>query len=112
VERWIKEGENAGKRTKLSCRTFRDIQTRLQLLAIAYNLANFLWLTLPKLVQHCSLTTPQEKLVKIGAKVTRCARCITFHLAEVAVACNLFAAIRGRIMRMAVPPPRSLGHDT
>ena len=42
AEQWIKEGKNAVKWTKLSCRTFKDNQTRLQLFALAYNLANFL----------------------------------------------------------------------
>ena len=42
AEQWIKEGKNAVIGTKLSCRTFRDNQTRLQLFALAYNLANFL----------------------------------------------------------------------
>ena len=60
------------KWTKLSCRTFKDNQTRLQLFALAYNLANFLRrLALPKSIRQWSLTTLREKLVKIGAKVTR-----------------------------------------
>ena len=42
AEQWIKEGKNAVKWTKLSCRTFKDNQTHLQLFALAYNLANFL----------------------------------------------------------------------
>ena len=42
AEQWIKEGKYAVKWTKLSCRTFKDNQTRLQLFALAYNLANFL----------------------------------------------------------------------
>ena len=33
AEQWIKEGKNAVKWTKLSCRTFKDNQTRLQLFA-------------------------------------------------------------------------------
>ena len=40
--------------------------------ALAYNLANFMrTLGLPKEVEHWSLTTLREKLVKIGAKVVR-----------------------------------------
>ena len=35
AEQWIKEGKNAVKWTKLSCRTFNDNQTRLQLFALA-----------------------------------------------------------------------------
>ncbi|QDU92388.1 Transposase DDE domain protein [Lignipirellula cremea] len=72
AEQWIKEGKNAVKWTKLSCRTFKDNQARLQLFALAYNLGNFLRrLALPKLVRHWSLTTLRERLIKIGAKITR-----------------------------------------
>jgi len=49
AEQGIKEGKQAVKWTKLSCRTFRDNQARLQLFALAYNLGNFLWrLAMPK----------------------------------------------------------------
>ena len=41
-------------------------------------------LALPKEVEHWSLTTLREKLVKIGAKVVRHGRYVTFQLAEVA----------------------------
>jgi hypothetical protein len=106
AEQWIKEGKNAVKWTKLSCRTFKDNQTRLQLFALAYNLANFLRrLALPRDVKHWSLTTLREKLVKIGAKVTRHAKYVTFQLAEVAVTRKLFATILNRIERLALPPP-------
>jgi hypothetical protein len=106
AEQWIKEGKNAVKWTKLSCRTFKDNQTRLQLFALAYNLGNFLRrLALPKPVRHWSLTTLREKLIKIGAKVTRHAKYVTFQLAEVAVTRNLFAAILDRIAQLAMPPP-------
>jgi len=106
AEQWIKEGKNAVKWTKLSCRTFKDNQTRLQLFALAYNLGNFLRrLALPKPVQHWSLTTLREKLIKIGAKVTQHSKYVTFQLAEVAVTRNLFAAILDRIARLAMPPP-------
>jgi len=106
AEQWIKEGKNAITWTKLSCRTFKDNQTRLQLFALAYNLANFLRrLALPHEVKHWSLTTLREKLVKIGAKVTRHAKYVTFQLAEVAITRKLFAAILDRIERLAFPPP-------
>jgi len=106
AEQWIKEGKNAVKWTKLSCRTFKDNQTRLQLFALAYNLANFLRrLALPRDVKHWSLTTLREKLVKIGAKVTRHSKYVTFQLAEVAVTRKLFAAILKRIEQLAIPPP-------
>ena len=107
AEQWIKEGKHAVKWTKLSCRTFKDNQTRLQLFALAYNLGNFLRrLALPHDVKHWSLTTLREKLIKIGAKVTRHAKYVTFQLAEVAVPRRLFAAILDRIARLAIPPPR------
>jgi len=106
AEQWIKEGKHAIQWTKLSCRTFKDNQTRLQLFALAYNLGNFLRrLALPKSVRHWSLTTLRERLIKIGAKVTRHAKSVTFQLAEVAVTRDLFAAILDRIARLAVPPP-------
>ena len=60
---------------------------------------------MPKPIQHWSLTTLREKLIKIGAKVTRHAKYVTFQLAEVAVTRNLFAAILARIARLALPPP-------
>ena len=62
-------------------------------------------MALPKPVRHWSLMTLREKLIKIGAKVTRHAKYVTFQLAEVAVARNLFAAILARIARLAIPPP-------
>jgi Transposase DDE domain group 1 len=42
VEQWIREGKQALRWTRLSCRAFRDNAARLQLFALAYNLANFL----------------------------------------------------------------------
>ena len=110
AEQWIKEGKNAVKWTKLSCRTFKDNPTRLQLFALAYNLGNFLRrLALPKPIRHWSLTTLREKLIKIGAKAIRHAKYVTFQLAEVAVTRNLFAAILDRIARLAQPPPVVVG---
>jgi hypothetical protein len=59
-----------------------------------YNLANFMrTLALPKEVEHWSLTTLREKLVKIGAKVVRHGRYVAFQMAEVAVPRMLFAQI-------------------
>jgi hypothetical protein len=106
AEQWIKEGKYAVKWTRLSCRNFKDNQVRLQLFALAYNLGNFLRrLALPRPVRHWSLTTLREKLIKIGAKVVRHAKYVTFQLAEVAVPRELFAAILDRIQRFGVPPP-------
>ena len=98
AEQYIKEGKNAIKWTRLSCRKFRDNAVRLQLHALAYNLANFMrTLALPKEVEHWSLTTLREKLIKIGAKVVSHGRYATFQLAEVAVPKELFRKILGLI---------------
>ncbi len=48
---------------------------------------------MPKEVEHWSLTTLREKLVKIGAKVVRHGRYVMFQLAEVAVPKELFRKI-------------------
>jgi hypothetical protein len=101
AEQWIKEGKNAVKGTKLSCRRFTDNEARLQLFALAYNRANFLrQLVLPKPIQGWTLTTLWEKLIKIGAKVVRHSKYVVFQLAEVAVPRKLFAAILGRNGRL------------
>lgn len=93
------------KWTKLSCRTLKDNQTRLQLFALAYNVANFLRrMALPGEIDHWSLTTLRERLIKTGAKVTRHANYMTCQLAEVAVPRRLFTAILDRSTRLAMPP--------
>ncbi|MBM3559065.1 MAG: IS1380 family transposase [Alphaproteobacteria bacterium] len=94
AEQWIKEGKNAIKWTRLSCCSFAANAVRLQLHALAYNLANFMrTLALPETVSHWSLTSLREKLIKIGAKVVRHVRYAVFQMAEVAVPRELFAQI-------------------
>ncbi len=57
-------------------------------------MGNFLrTLALPDKVEHWSMTTLREKLIKIGAKVVRHGRYVTFQLAEVAIPRRLFAEI-------------------
>ena len=103
AEQWIKEGKNAVKWTRLSCTTFRA-NARLQLHALAYNLANFLrTLALPGEVERWSLTTLREKVVKIGAKVVAHGRYLVFQMAEVAVPRELFGRILDRIGRLRPP---------
>ncbi len=105
TEQWIKEGKQAVNWTRLSCHEFDDNQVRLQLFALAYNLGNFLRrLALPASVRHWSLTTLRDKLIKIGAKVVRHARCVTFQLAEVAVPRGLYKAILDRVRRFVETP--------
>ena len=54
-------------------------------------------LALPKEVEHWSMTTLREKLIKIGAKIVSHGRYVTFQMAEVAVPHDLFADILRRI---------------
>jgi hypothetical protein len=108
AEQWIKEGKNAVKWTRLSCHDFVDNQVRLHLFVLAYNLGNFLrQLVLPREIRRWTLTTTREKLIKIGAKVVRHARRVTFQLAEVAVPRRLFQAILCAIDRLRLPMPAS-----
>ena len=94
AEQFIKRGKYAIQWTRVSCSKFRNNEVRLQLHALSYNLANFMrTLALPEEVAHWSLTTLREKLVKIGAKVVRHGRYVTFQLAEVAVPRKLFQKI-------------------
>src|SRR3712207_3575233 len=94
AEQWIKEGKAAMKWTRLSCRSMVANAVRLQLHALAYNLANFLrTLALPSEVERWSLSSLREKVVKIGAKVATHARYTVFQMAEVAVPRDLFRRI-------------------
>ncbi len=63
AEQYIKEGKNAIRWTRLSCRSFRNN----------------------------AVTTLREKLVKIGAKVVRHGRYVTFQTAEVVIPRALMA---------------------
>jgi hypothetical protein len=108
AEQWIKEGKHAIRWTRLSCHSFNANQVRLQLHVLAYNLGNFLRrLALPPSVRHWSLTTLRDKLIKIGAKMVRHARYVTFQLAEVAVPMKLYRQILKRIRRFAAIAPRA-----
>ena len=105
AEQHIKEGKYAFHWTRLSCKRFRDNEVRLQLHALAYNLATFLrCIELPEAMADWSLTSLQLKLIKIGARVVRHARAITFQLAEVAVTGPMVRAIIAAIRRLRAPP--------
>ena len=105
AEQWIKEDKNAIKWTRLSCCSFAANAVRLQLHALAYNLANFMrTLALPEAVKQWSLTSLREKLVKIGAKVVRHGRYVIFQMAEVAVPRSLFQEILQLIAQPRAPP--------
>jgi hypothetical protein len=51
-----------------------------------------------------SLTSFQRKLIKIGTRVVRHVRAITFKLAEVAVTGPMVRAIPAAIRRLRTPP--------
>jgi hypothetical protein len=105
AEQWIKEGKNAITWTRLSCHRFAANAVRLQLHALAYNLANFLRTqALPETARHWSMTTLRDRLVKIGARIVRHGRSVVFQMAEVRVPRALFAEIMGRVAQLRAPP--------
>ena len=106
AEQYIKEGKNAVTWTRLSCHRFAANAVRLQLHALAYNLANFLrTLALPEEVRQWSMTTLRDRLVKIGARIVRHGRSISFQMAEVMVPRRLFQTILGAIAALRPLPP-------
>jgi len=109
AERHIKEGKQAINWTRLSCKGMAQNEVRLQLYALAYNLGVFLQRAdLPEEMAEWSLTSLQTRLIKIGARVVRHARAITFQLAEVSVSGNLFTRILAAIHRLRAPPVPTL----
>ena len=106
AEQHIKESKYAINWTRLSCKRLRDNEVRPQLHALAYNMGSFLGRAdLPEEIADWSLTSIQSRLIKIGARVVRHARKITFQLAEVAVSGALLGKIITAI-RNIKPPPR------
>jgi len=87
TEQWIKEGKYALNWTRLSCKNFVSNQVRLALFVLVYNLGNFLRrLVLPREIKHWSLCTLLTNLIKIGAKVVRHSRHVTFQTGQGLVA--------------------------
>ncbi len=73
----------------------------LSFFMLAYNLGNFFRrLVLPKKTKHWSLRNLLVKLIKIGAKIVRHSRYVTFQMAEVMIDKKLFAEILSRIERL------------
>ena len=93
AEQWIKEGKQAAHWTRLSCHRFRGNEVRLQLSVLAYNLGN-LWrrLVLPTRIDHWSLTSVQQRLVKTG-----------YYWLESHLTRRLFGAMLRRIWALPVP---------
>jgi hypothetical protein len=105
AEQHIKEGKHALKWTRLSCTRFAANAVRLQLHALAYNLANFLrTLATPEGTETWSLTSLRERLIKTGARLVRHARYAIFQIAEAALPRSVFAGILGLINGLRDPP--------
>lgn len=86
AEPHIREGKNAVAWTRPSCHCFATNAVRLQLHALAYNLANLLrTLTLPDEVKQWSMTTLRDRLMKIAAKILQDGRSVIFQTAGIAV---------------------------
>ena len=78
---------------------------RLQLHALAYNLANFLrTLATPAAIETRSLTSLRERLTKTGARLVRHARYAVFQFAEVALPRQVFEGILNLINGLRGPP--------
>ena len=105
AEQHIKEGKHALKWTRLSCMRFAANAVRLQLHALAYNLANFLrTLATPEAIETWSLTSLRERLVKTGARRVRHARYAIFQFAGTALPRAVFAGILALINGLRGPP--------
>jgi hypothetical protein len=105
AEQHIKEGKQAINWTRLSCRGMAQNEVRLQRHALAYDLGVFLeGADFPEEMADLSLTSLQTRLIKIGARVVRHARAITFQFADVAVCDDLFTHILSAIHRFRAPP--------
>ena len=85
--------------------SFAANAVRLQLHALAYNLGNFLrTLATPEPIEHWSLTSLKEKLIKIGAKVVSHGRYVAVQMAEVAIPRHMFHEIL-RLIAALRPQP-------
>ena len=98
-------GKYALKWTRLSCMRFAANAVRLQLHALAYNLANFLrTLATPEAIERWSLTSLRERLIKTGARLVRHGRYAIFQIAEAALPRQEFASILALINGLRGPP--------
>ena len=105
AEQHIKEGKYALKWTRLSCMRFTANAVRLQLYALAYNLANFLrTIATPEAIKSWSLTSLRERLIKTGTRLVKHARYAVFQLAEVGLPRTVFQGILSLINGLRGPP--------
>ena len=105
AEQHIKEGKYALKWTRLSCMRFAANAVRLQLHALAYNLANFLrTAATSEPIERWSLTSLRERLIKTGTRLVCHARYAVFQMAEAALPRSVFAGILSLINGLRGPP--------
>ena len=103
AQSWKKPSRVGGEGRVASRRALSAV--RLQLHALAYNLGNFVrTLATPAGGEPWSLTSLQEKLIKIGAKVVSYGCYVVFQMAEVAVPRQMFHDILRLIARLRAPP--------
>ncbi len=78
---------------------------RLQLRALAYNLANFLrTLATPEGIETWSLISLRERMIKSGTRLVRHVRYAVFQFAEAALPRQMFAGIVVLINSLRGPP--------
>jgi hypothetical protein len=58
----------------------------------------------PEAIKDWLMTTLEDELIKIGAKIVSHARCVAFQMAEVAIHRNLFADILRLAAELRSPP--------
>jgi hypothetical protein len=105
AEKHIKEGEYALKWTRLSCMRFAANAVRLQLHALAYNLANFVrTIATPEAIASWSLTSLRERLIKTGTRLVKHARYAVFQMAEASLPRSVFNGILSLINGLRGPP--------
>ena len=105
AEQHIKEGKHALKWTRLSCMRFAANAVRLQLHALADDLANFLrTLAVPEAIEKWTLTSLRGRVIKTGACLVRHARYAVFQLAEAALPRELLAGVLSMINGLRAPP--------
>lgn len=105
AEQHIKEGKYALKWTRLSCMRFAANAVRLQLHALAYNLANFLrTIATPEAIKSWSLTSLRERLIKTGTRLVKHARYAVFQMAEAGLPRTVFHGILSLINGLRGPP--------
>jgi len=94
AEQHIKEGKYAIKWTRLSGMKFAANEARLQLHALANNLANFLRKrATPKVIGTRSLTSLRKRHFKTGARLVRHKRYVIFQIAAAAMPRKLITGV-------------------